>query len=297
MVNGSEFPGLPIPCLQPFTIFHLPFPDPKRQAQPRREKSHNPPVSAETDLLDHLVLLVREGGEIAQSARQDLQREIKPDGSIVSAGDKNVEEFLRPKLQELIPGTGVYGEEFGNDGEGPNGLWAVDPVDGTSNYVFGSPLWGVSVALIQQDVLVAGAVFLPDLNEMYAAAWGEGATCNGRPLENIPAGPIKSVELMSYNDNLVKAYPAQPWPGKMRCSGAFVIDAMWVAQQRFRGLIGIRGKLYDIAASILINTEIGAIVSYIDGTTMDIKELKSGITIPKPYTFLPEGAGPLLPAV
>ncbi|MEA2553059.1 MAG: monophosphatase, partial [Fimbriimonadaceae bacterium] len=69
---------------------------------------------------------------------------------------------------------------------------------------------------------------------------------------------------------------------------------MWVAQQRFRGLIGIRGKLYDVAASMLITAELGAEVTYIDGSAIDVSELATGVTIPMPYTFLPKGAGPLL---
>lgn len=251
-------------------------------------------MSAESELVDELVALTRQAGKIAQDARATLKREFKPDGSIVSSGDKQVETFLRPKLEAMVPGTGVYGEEFGNDGTGPNGIWAVDPVDGTSNFVYGSPLWGVSVGLIQGDQIIAGVVFLPDLDEMYAAHIGHGATCNGKPLAQIPAGGILPTELMSYNDNLLRAHPGQVWPGKMRCSGAFVIDAMWVAQQRFRGLIGIRGKLYDVAASVLINQELGADVTYIDGSHFNVRELTTGITIPMPYTFLPKGAGPLL---
>lgn len=238
---------------------------------------------------------MRQAGVIAQGARKSLGREQKSDGSIVTAGDRAVETFLRPQLQNLISGTNVYGEEFGHDGMGQNGLWVVDPVDGTSNYAFGSPLWGVSVGLVQDHQITLGAVFLPDLDEMYLAFKGGGATCNGRSLEPIPQGKILGIELMSYNDNLLKAHPGRIWPGKMRCSGAFVIDAMWVAQQRFRGLIGIRGKLYDIAASLLINQELGADVSYIDGSEMDIEELSKGNTIPKPYSILPQGAGPLLP--
>jgi myo-inositol-1(or 4)-monophosphatase len=251
-------------------------------------------MPADSKLVDELVALTRQAGKIAQDSRANLKRELKPDGSIVSSGDKLVEEFLRPRLEALVPGTGVYGEEFGNDGPGPNGMWAVDPVDGTSNFVYGSPLWGVSVALIQEGQLAAGTVFLADLNEMYAAQKGGGASCNGVPLKAVPGGPILPTELLSYNDNLLRAHPGQTWPGKMRCSGAFVIDAMWVAQQRFRGLIGIRGKLYDVAASVLICQEAGAEVTYIDGSLFDVAELMSGITIPMPYTFLPKGAGPIL---
>jgi myo-inositol-1(or 4)-monophosphatase len=173
-------------------------------------------------------------------------------------------------------------------------MWAVDPVDGTSNYVYGSPLWGVSIALIQDNEITVGCVFLPDLSEMYSAEnWG-GAFCNGHRLKPVPPGPILPTELMSYNDTLLRKHPGHVWPGKMRCSGAFVIDAMWVAQQRFRGLIGIRGKLYDVAASVLINREVEADVSYVDGSRFEVAELMAGITIPMPYSFLPKGAGPLM---
>jgi len=251
-------------------------------------------MSPESELIEELVSLTRQAGKIAQDSRATLERELKIDGSIVSSGDRKVEEFLRPKLEALVPGTCVYGEEFGNDGVGPHGMWAVDPVDGTSNYVYGSPLWGVSIALVQDNAIVAGCVFLPDLDEMYSAHKGRGAFCNGRKLPPVPGGPILPTELMSYNDTLLRHHPGHVWPGKMRCSGAFVIDAMWVAQQRFRGLIGIRGKLYDVAASVLINEEAGAQVTYIDGSPFDVRELMDGITIPMPYTFLPKGAGPLL---
>lgn len=247
-------------------------------------------MSPDPQLLRELVALVREAGGIAQEARGDLRRELKPDVSIVTEGDKSVEQFLRPALRRLVPNTGVYGEEFGHDGEGPAGLWAVDPVDGTSNYAFGSPLWGVSVALLQGEDIVLGVVYLPDLGELYSAGKGMGACCNGEQLPEIPRGPVKPEELLSYNGRAVEACGGAPFPGKMRCSGAFVIDAMWVARQRFRGLVGMHGKLYDIAASMLINQEIGAKVSYADGDPIDLNALKTGITVPKPYVFLPQGA-------
>ena len=247
--------------------------------------------------MKQLVSLARQAGKIAQDARATLKKELKTDGSIVSSADRMTEEFLRPKLEELVSGTKVYGEEFGNDGAGVGGQWAVDPIDGTSNFVYGSPLWGVSIGLIEQNVLTAGVVFLPDLNEMYSAILGRGAQCNGKDLAPVPDGPIGSVELLSYNDNLLRSFPGKIWPGKMRCSGAFVIDAMWVARQRFRGLVGVRGKLYDVAASVLINQEAGAEVTYIDGSPFVIENLMDGKTIPMPYTFLPKGAGPLLSKV
>ena len=84
--------------------------------------------------------------------------------------------------------------------------------------------------------------------------------------------------------------PAHPWPGKMRYSGAFVVDAMWVVRQRFRGLVGVKGRIYDIAASALIASEVGIQIGYADGTPMDFEHLKDGKPIGRAYAFLPGGA-------
>jgi len=109
-------------------------------------------------LLPKLGDIVSEAGRIAQQARTEPKREIKPDGSIVTNGDRLVEQFLRAELTHLVPGSKVWGEEFGHSAEGEGGLWLVDPVDGTTNYAYGSPLWGVSVALLRGSSLKLGAV-------------------------------------------------------------------------------------------------------------------------------------------
>jgi myo-inositol-1(or 4)-monophosphatase len=234
--------------------------------------------------------IVRQSGQIARQARKQMVREIKLDGSIVTNGDREVETYLRDVLPKLRPNTTIWGEEFGHDDPGPAGLWLLDPVDGTSNYAYGSPLWGVSVALWAEGALQLGAVFLPDLDELYMAQIGGGATCNGVPMSAVPEGPIGKIELISYSENLIRAFPGQRWPGKMRCSGAFVIDAMFVARQRFRGLIGIRGKLYDVAASLLILEELNAEVRYMDGSPLVVDELLDEQTIPRPYIVFPKGS-------
>src|SRR6187431_648871 len=113
--------------------------------------------------------IARQAGKIAQDARRESTRELKPDGSIVTNGDRLVEEFLRRELPKVVNAP-IWGEEYGYAEEDPNGVWAVDPVDGTTNYAFGSPLWGVSIALVKGDEVELGAVFLPDLNEMYLAS-------------------------------------------------------------------------------------------------------------------------------
>lgn len=248
-------------------------------------------VSPYSSLLPALGNLLEESGGIALSARKLPERELKPDGSIVTNGDRLVEQFLRVGLSKLVPGSTVWGEEQGFSEEGANGLWLVDPIDGTSNYAFGSPLWGISVAFMQGAKLELGGVFLPDLNELYLSAAGGGVTLNRMRLAEIPAGTVRAEELVSYGDRVLQRHPAKAIPGKMRHAGAFVIDGCFVAAQRYRGLIGLREKLYDVAACVLFGFELGADVRYADGCPLNLAALKADVKIAKPWIIFPTGSG------
>ena len=239
-------------------------------------------------LLSELSRVTRRAGEIALESRKSLVRELKPDGSVVTNGDRTVEQFLRPKLTALVADSTVWGEEFGLDPEGKGGWWLVDPIDGTTNYAFGAPYWGVSVALIQENQLKLGAIFLPDLNEMILSEANGGSFWNDVPMAPIPSGPVRDEEMVSYCERLIRKFPEATFPGRMRCSGAFVIDGTFTATQRFRGLIGMGEKLYDVAASVLINLELGAEVRYADGTPFVVEDLKQDVKIDKPWLIFPK---------
>ena len=253
--------------------------------------SHNPLVVHPDPLVAELEPIVREAGRIAQKAREELVRELKPDGSVVTNGDRLVEEFLRRELPRLVLDAGIWGEEFGYETEGPGGLWTVDPVDGTTNYAFRSPIWGVTVGLVKGAEFAVGAVFLPDLGEMYLASLGHGATLNGQPMKPIPPGPVEPFQTVSYGETLMRRYPGVVWPGKMRCTGAFVVEAMFTATQRYRGMIGIREKLYDVAGSVCIARELDADVRNADGTPLNMAELKENRPIAGPWLIFPKGSG------
>lgn len=241
--------------------------------------------------LSELERIVREAGRIAQEARQNLVCELKPDGSVVTNGDREVETFLRDALKPLVPGASYWGEEFGKEPDSEAGVWAIDPIDGTTNYSFGSPLWGVTVGLVLGESVEFGAVFLPDLGEHYFAQRGRGAFCNGEPMALIPPGPIQKHEIVGYCDTLMRRYPGRKWPGKMRCSGAMVTEAMFTVRQRYRGMIGIREKLYDIAGSLCVAMEAGADIRYANGAPFEIPPLMANIPIAEPWLIFPRDSG------
>jgi len=214
--------------------------------------------------LEHLAEIARAAGKIAQGARKTLSVEKKPDGSLVTNGDRDAELFLRRELIQLVPDSNVSGEEFGFENEGENGVWLVDPIDGTSNFSFGSPLWGNSIALYVGGEFRLAAIDLPDLGETYVAQLGHGSFVNEKPLPPIIEGPILSHELVSIGERALGYLGRAAVPGNLRYSGAFVIDGAWVASQRYRGLVGGGEHLYDAAASLLICQELGAVASLTD---------------------------------
>ena len=251
-------------------------------------------MSDYSGLLPELGSIAEEAGRIASNARDTLQAEIKPDGSILTNADQMVERFLRDRLGSLVPGAAVWGEEYGYSKQEPEGLWLVDPIDGTSNFRFGSPLWGVSIALLKGDTLELGVVNLPDLCETYLCAKGRGVTRNGKALPTIPPGKILPYELVSHGESIRTLTQT---PGKMRHAGAFVIDGCFVAAQRYRGLIGINERLYDIAACVLFCLELGADVRYADGTPFNLGELKTNVKVSRPWIMFPKESGFLLSGV
>lgn len=243
---------------------------------------------AEQERLQSLMLRC---GLIAQGIRSRMTAELKADGSIVTEADRQIESLLRVELPLLVPGTTVWGEEEGFREPGEAGLWLVDPVDGTSNFAYGSPLWGISVGLYQRGEITLGAIYLPDFEEVYTSRTGGGVTCNGQMLEPIPAGPIRDEELVSYSDTTVASLGLQRLPGKMRYSGAFVVEAVWVFRQRFRGLISHKANVYDVAPSLLMASELGMDVRYLDGRQFDLDARIHERRIPDPFVIFPSNSG------
>jgi histidinol-phosphatase len=107
----------------------------------------------------------------------DLRVDTKPDLSPVSEADRNAEEAVRDRVRTSGRGEGVLGEEFGDDGGDVK--WIVDPIDGTTSYVRGVPVWATLLALQRDGVVEVGLVSAPALGRRWWAERGQGAYANG----------------------------------------------------------------------------------------------------------------------
>lgn len=218
-------------------------------------------------LILELERVVKAAGELAKAQRSAMTVTTKPDGSLVTSVDQSVEVFLRDELPNLCLGATIWGEEYGFEQPGKDGTWLVDPIDGTSNFVYGQPLWGITVGLVQDGALAAGVVLLPDLDWSFAAMKGAGATFNGAPMSQVQQGPIQECELVGQADH--KQDKFNFLPGKRRHFGSFVVEAMFLARGYFRAMTSTKVKLYDAAGSLVVLREVGIEVRTLDGSFFD----------------------------
>lgn len=137
------------------------------------------PSSSNTDYTDdvrlaHLMADNADSITMDRFKSQDLQVSAKPDLSHVTDADVAVEEVLRKTLSRARPRDAVHGEEFDDTGYGPR-RWVIDPIDGTSNFVRGVPVWATLIGLMVGNEVVAGVVSAPALGRRWWASKGNGA--------------------------------------------------------------------------------------------------------------------------
>jgi myo-inositol-1(or 4)-monophosphatase len=225
-------------------------------------------VDADTDALaarDLLISAAREAGAMAleyfnPGARTSAHVVTKAGGSPVTDADLAADALLRRRLQEALPEAGWLSEETVDDFDrlSRRSIIIVDPIDGTRAFVTGDSRWCVSVALVVDERPVAGAVYAPALDEIYAAARGHGATFNGAALASssvwpprVAAGPKPIIEVMAAElDAPIEIVPRVPALAYRMCLAA-------------RGLIDFAVSAenshdWDIAAADLLLEESGA---------------------------------------
>ena len=238
-----------------------------------------------THELSQLSDIVFRAGQNALAQKADRVVEFKSDGSHVTNVDRETEVRLKAELLPAWPGTNAWGEEYGFEPMGEKGLWLIDPIDGTTNFAHGLPLWGISVALMDHDGLRLGIIALPELNVMMCAERGKGAFWNGEVMAAIPPGEIKASSLVSVNERV-----RRDLPGKPRLSGAFVIDGAFTVRQYYRALFAVNEKLYDIASSVLAARELGATIAFLDGEPFNEFDWVKDVKIDRPWGIFPAGS-------
>lgn len=215
--------------------------------------------------------LKRDYGEI-----ENLQVSVKGPGDFVSAADRKAEKIMFEELTKARPGYGFLMEEAGEvEGTDKTHRWLVDPLDGTTNFLHGVPVFAISVALEREGQIVAGLVYNPITDDMFIAEKGQGAYHNNRRMrvaqrrqmaDALVGCGVPHIGKPQYHKTFQRELSAvMARANNIRRMGAAAIDLAYVAAGRLdiyweRGL-----NAWDIAAGMLLVREAGGFVSEADG--------------------------------
>lgn len=214
--------------------------------------------------------------QMARFGRGDVQVDKKGAIDLVTEVDLAVERMFRGLITERFPDHQVLAEELGGSAVVPVGpCWVFDPIDGTTNFAHGIPIFCASLALEIDGVPELAAVFDPNRQELFTAERGGGAFLNGRPLQVSGATSLLDAVLVTgfpYDvhtrvDEIVGLFGA--FVGRARAVrrlGSAAIDLCYVAAGRMDGFWETDLKPWDIAGGALIVSEAGGRVTSVEGT-------------------------------
>jgi fructose-1,6-bisphosphatase/inositol monophosphatase family enzyme len=209
--------------------------------------------------------LAQRAGTLAQAAIKTLVREVKPDQSIVTNIDRAIEELVRSEVLERFPGDAFYGEETGGDPLAAERLWVVDPIDGTTNMVFGLPIWGVSIGLAVRGEPALGAFHMPRIAETYWFEKGKGAYLNGERLQAEDTGALIQEDTVGIGSEAIFVLDFHRFNCRQRNMGSLAAHWCYAAAGAFRANISVRDRLHDLGAAYGIAAEAGCAVEYLEG--------------------------------
>ncbi|MEO6395928.1 MAG: inositol monophosphatase family protein [Devosia sp.] len=215
--------------------------------------------------------LTRDFGEV-----ENLQVSVKGPADFVTNADKSAEKILHDELSKARPTYGFLMEEAGEiKGSDGQHRWIIDPLDGTTNFMHGIPLFAVSIGLQRGDEIVAGVIFNPVSDELFVSEKGGGAWLNDRKRlrvagrKHLSEAVICTGIKLTGTDNdalhLRQLAHLAPAVSGIRRTGSACTDLAWVAAGRFDGFWEARLKPWDIAAGWLILREAGGIMSDYSG--------------------------------
>jgi myo-inositol-1(or 4)-monophosphatase len=207
--------------------------------------------------------LVLKGGQKALTFYQtSLHIKTKIDKSLVSKADRQIEIALTQAIKAKYPHHAIYGEETGGTLTTTKPLWIIDPIEGTTNFVHGIPVFGTQIALLYQGEIVVAAVYDPVSRTSASASKNGGAFLNGQPV-SLLSQPLEQTTLLfdtGRNRELAHQFLKEriiPQFRSFRRLGSLVTDIFFLLNHKASVYFGFTAKLYDFAPASLILKEAG----------------------------------------
>ncbi|MGA9043186.1 MAG: inositol monophosphatase family protein [Terriglobales bacterium] len=223
--------------------------------------------------------IAREAGALLMEYfRQHVAIEYKGDADLVTVADRSSEKLIRERIRSQFPGHDVLGEEEGLVDTGSDYRWYVDPLDGTTNFAHGFPVFCVSMALEHKGRRIAGVVYDPTREEMFAAEHGSGAYLNQQRMHVSKTATLAECLVATgfpshkrhKNPNIFFYHQITLRTHGVRRAGSAALDLCYVAAGRLDGFWEFNLNSWDTAAGVLIVEEAGGNVTRFDGEPFEI---------------------------
>ena len=207
--------------------------------------------------------LIRDFGQVSATR--------KADGTLVTESDRMADQAIRQAIHDWFPTHGVLTEETEHVFPSNDWCWIVDPIDGTTNFTRGIPIWGISLGLVFRGIPVFGYVYFP----MFATAYHgyfygdsglegphQGAYCNGKPITTSSDAPSYNhlFNLCARSTHIM----TRPFPCKLRLMGVASYNVLLVASGASLGGIEATPKVWDLAAAWVILLAAGGVIHTLD---------------------------------
>ena len=210
---------------------------------------------------------------------KNIERKRGEETNLVTEIDKESEAMIIRRIKQRFPDHDILGEEGGAQSSSSEYRWIIDPLDGTTNYTHGLPLFCVTIGVEHNGEIIAGATYDPMAKEMFTAEKGKGAFLNDRKITVSASSTLIESLLVTgfpYNvkenpDNVIEHFVNfLPKAQGVRRLGSAALDMAYVACGRLDGYWEVFLNPWDKAAGILIVREAGGTVSTFDGDQSDV---------------------------
>ena len=214
-------------------------------------------------------VLIRDFGEV-----EKLQVSNKGPSDFVTNADLKTEKIIIEELKKAKPNYSILSEENGLEKNKDKKMWIIDPIDGTINFLHGIPHFAISIALKDENEIIAGLIYDPIKNEMFYAEKNKGAYFNNQRIRVSKKSNISECLFVTGGEIEFD------YEFSFRKSGSAALDLAYVAAGRYDGYFQKKLNIWDIAAGIIILKEAGGLINQIDiSNSKNIKIVASNVDI------------------
>jgi myo-inositol-1(or 4)-monophosphatase len=237
------------------------------------------PQSTPQEFLPATAEIAREAGALLMDYfRRRVSVEYKGEADLVTEADRESESLIRDRIRNFWPSHDILGEEQGLVDTGSEYRWYVDPLDGTTNFAHGFPVFSVSMALEHRGKRIAGVIYDPTRDELFAAAQGGGAYLNGKKIHVSSIGNLSETLVATgfpshkrhKNPNIFFYHQITLRTHGVRRAGSAALDLCAVACGRFDGFWEFNLNPWDTAAGVLMVEEAGGTVTDFHGVPFQL---------------------------